>query len=500
MTSEDPIDLSQMGSDWLDEMLARPPECSELDMELKTAIERKDLAGCRELLREKGKWLSEFKGHELAQLMDAAIKTDAIADQLLDFLLESGVPAHTVYDHIGEDYQHTPLITAARCGRLDLIRKLVAAGADLHWKSPTGTNALSEILPSNACQAPARDTPELAHVRELLVARGLRIDPLCADSRRKLLWASRQPESWQDIPALLDLGIPSDETGWSPFMLKLATGHTDLHAVAILSKEELQHRDAWKRTPFLLAVVAGNLQLAKALMERGSDIFALAHCGASALHLAAEYDHCPLIEWLLQNGLALDKRDEFGDSALHSAVSSNSLQAAALLIQKGADVAERDENGYSLIHGVCYSDDLSMLKLLIDAGASMNDVSGGGNWPLRDACEAGNSQAVKYLLQIGADPNLTSTGETALFAAVSSDSIDCLRLLLQAGADVNATDCDGWTCLFHLRSETVAQFLLDNGASPGTSDQCGGLPEDWSSVPITVRKMLKDWRLNSCEK
>lgn len=98
-------------------------------------------------------------------------------------------------------------------------------------------------------------------------------------------------------------------------------------------------------------------------------------------------------------------------------------------------------------------------------------------------------------MQIGADPNLTSTGETALFAAVSSDNIECVRLLLQAGADVNATDCDGWTCLFHLRSETVAQFLLDNGASPEISDQCGGLPEDWAGIPIAVRKLLEDWRL-----
>ena len=135
-----------------------------------------------------------------------------------------------------------------------------------------------------------------------------------------------------------------------------------------------------------------------------------------------------------------------------------------------------------------------MLKLLLKAGAAVNDVSGGGCWPLQDACRSGNAAAVAFLLQVGANPNLNSTGETALFAAVSSDSLECVRLLLGAGADVNARDCDGWTCLFLLRSERVAHYLLEHGADPAASDPCGGLPEDWERVPMAVRRMLREWR------
>jgi ankyrin repeat protein len=137
---------------------------------------------------------------------------------------------------------------------------------------------------------------------------------------------------------------------------------------------------------------------------------------------------------------------------------------------------------------------MAMLKLLLNAGAEVNEVSGGGDWPLKDACQSGDAAAVAFLLQVGANPNLTSTGETALFAAVSSDNLECVRQLLDAGADVNATDCDGWTCLFHLRSERVARHLLEHGAGAGISDQCGGLPEDWERVPIGVRRMLREWR------
>ncbi len=495
MTPEEIEKLTHNGADSFAELLRRPWECTELEMELKSAIDLKDVACCRDLLREKEKWLAEFKSHELAELMDAAIRAGGAAEELVGLLLESSVPANSVYDGIGPDYQHTPLVTAARLGRLDLVQKLAAAGADVFWTSPTGANALSEILPSKARQAPSADSPELARVREWLTRQGLRIDPLCADSRRKLLWASGQPASWPDVPALLALGIPPEATGWTPFMLSLATGVADERAAANLAPEELNHRDRWNRTPFLLAVAGGDLEMARALAERGCDLHAKGHCGATALHLAAQINHCHMLEWLLARGLALDARDSFGQSALHAAVSGNRVNAAAFLLRKGADVHERDANGYALIHSVLFPEDLAMLKLLLKAGADVNEVSGGGCWPLQDASQAGNAPAVAFLLQEGANPNLTSTGQTALFAAVSSDSLECVRLLLDAGAEVNATDCDGWTCLFHLRSEQVAHCLLEHGADPGVPDQCGGLPEDWGRVPMAVRRMLREWRM-----
>jgi len=123
-----------------------------------------------------------------------------------------------------------------------------------------GANALSEIFPSRARQAPCEDTPELERVREWLAQQGLRVNPLSADSRRKLVWASGQPESWPDVPTLIELGIPLDATGWTPFMLNMALGKAEVRDVADLTVDELHHRDAWNRTPLLLAVAAGDLE------------------------------------------------------------------------------------------------------------------------------------------------------------------------------------------------------------------------------------------------
>ena len=62
MTPEDIEKLTQIGAESFAESLRRPRECSELEMELKTAMQLKDVACCRELLREKRKVAGEVQG------------------------------------------------------------------------------------------------------------------------------------------------------------------------------------------------------------------------------------------------------------------------------------------------------------------------------------------------------------------------------------------------------------------------------------------------------
>ncbi len=469
----------------------RPAQCTSMQVSLLAALGNGDVPTTRKILRDGKSCLKKFTGSELAGFLGMAMAGGATASELLDALLEAGVPAQCARDELGVEYQSTPLVLAAKLGRLDLVRKLADAGADVFWSSPTGANALSEIHPSRASQDRFDDTPDVARVREWLVSQGLKIDPTCKDSLRKLGWASRDPDGWQDVPGLLELGIPIEETGWTPFMLDLALGRARVEQVTSVAPEELKHTDGWSRTPFLLAVAAGEVAIARALVEHGSDMEAVGHCAATALHLAAEYDRVEMIRWLVGEGFVVDGVDSFGHTALESAVSSDSLGAAAVLMELGANVGVRDPQDYGLIHRVPFGRSLGMLKLLLAAGLEVNDVSGGGSWPLHDACEQGNTEAVRFLLEHGADPDLTSTGETALFAAVAKDNLECVRLLLDAGAYVNAQDVDGWTCLFRLRSEALAQCLLEHGADPGLRDQTGGLPEDWEDIPKAIREMLR---------
>lgn len=75
------------------------------------------------------------------------------------------------------------------------------------------------------------------------------------------------------------------------------------------------------------------------------------------------------------------------------------------------------------------------------------------------------------------------SGQTALHFAADRGSIDCLKLLVEAGANVNATDCDGIGVLqtalsAGLNVESVG-ILLEAGADPDACDADGDSPRMW---------------------
>ena len=83
----------------------------------------------------------------------------------------------------------------------------------------------------------------------------------------------------------------------------------------------------------------------------------------------------------------------------------------------------------------------------------------------------------------------------ALHMAVASDNIEVIKLLLEAGADINLQDADAWTCLWWLKSPEAARYLLSRGADPSIPGDCGSLPEDWDSLPLAIRDILQQHRL-----
>ena len=71
---------------------------------------------------------------------------------------------------------------------------------------------------------------------------------------------------------------------------------------------------------------------------------------------------------------------------------------------------------------------------------------------------------VRLLLQAGADPNVQSALSTALSLA---RSVECAKLLLEHGADIDAVNYEGNTALVILATEDfkTAMFLVESGAN-----------------------------------
>lgn len=100
-----------------------------------------------------------------------------------------------------------------------------------------------------------------------------------------------------------------------------------------------------------------------------------------------------------------------------------------------------------------------------------NAYAGDGFFPLGLAAFFGQEQAVKMLLARGADPNLAAHNRMkvrALHAAAASRSLSIAKVLIEAGADVNARQQAGFTPLQEAASNgqlELVRLLVDHGAS-----------------------------------
>lgn len=170
------------------------------------------------------------------------------------------------------------------------------------------------------------------------------------------------------------------------------------------------------------------------------------------------------------------------DLALAGAARSGNVEAARALIAYGANP----------------NSDLSKLTATKRAGGMTIQGPGAGS-VLIEAASSGNPEMVKEILRY--HPNLEARsyeGKTAIFAAGeyrNSDKegarVECVRLLAQAGADVNARDNNGNTPLHEIYLTDVEEELLKLGADVNARNKDGETPiftnVDADSVPLFVQ-------------
>jgi ankyrin repeat protein/beta-lactamase regulating signal transducer with metallopeptidase domain len=152
-------------------------------------------------------------------------------------------------------------------------------------------------------------------------------------------------------------------------------------------------------------------------------------------------------------------------------------------------VPAKSQNGNTLLHHAAISGNASMCQLLLQAGASVNAVNHSNQTALYLAANRRTPAigVVRTLLRGGAlvEP-LDTPFERPLSAAVIQKSPEVLRMLLDAGAQVDAADRSGQTPLHRLtlaeardpapERVTMAEMLLAAKADVNKTDQAGSSP------------------------
>jgi ankyrin repeat protein len=179
---------------------------------------------------------------------------------------------------------------------------------------------------------------------------------------------------------------------------------SDLSAVqtALSKGADVKCKNREGLTPFFVAVFQGNLEIAKVLFDKGSDINAT---GTSVglvtpLILASFEGNLKLIEFLLDKGAKINERAADSRTALMMAVTNNQIEVVKLLLDKGADInAKATDIGWNVLFAAAWNGNAEITKLLLSKGVDANTKATDGKTALDVTKERGHTTIVQLIEQ-----------------------------------------------------------------------------------------------------
>ncbi len=160
---------------------------------------------------------------------------------------------------------------------------------------------------------------------------------------------------------------------------------------------------------------------------------------------------------------------QLGWTPLMEAVATGTLDDVETALAQGAGLEERDWWDRTAWLIALLTGDTAKASLLRERGADRAACGRCGQPPLFYAIEGHHPEMVRWLLSAGADVHQPNDfGWTALIWAAELDDLAAVEVLLDAGADVEATASG--TALRHAESREVIMRLLEAGADPADAD------------------------------
>jgi ankyrin repeat protein len=378
-------------------------------------------------------------------------------------------------------YGSTPMSEAAIVGNVEVINALLKAGADVNSPGADGQTALMVV---------ARSSNVIA--ARALIKHGANVN--ARESWREqtaLMWAAAesQPEMVKElIRAGADLDARSQVNQWSR---------------EVSAEPRIQWRPAGGFTALLYAARQGCLACVGHLVEAGANVNLADPKGVTPLIMAITNFNFDVAAYLLRKGANPNKWDYWGRTALYATVDLNTLPHGGWPDRPSVDETTPLQLAQLLL--AASANPNLQLKLtppyrMVKDDRLLDEVLTTGATSLIRAAKAMDLPMMELLLAHGALPDLpTQRGITPLMAAaglgstaidtrgyydtddVQQRSIESVRLLLAAGADVNHKDVEGQTAMHGAARwgwKEVVPFLAANKADIFARDVRGLTPLD----------------------
>ncbi len=410
--------------------------------------------------------------------------------EIVQVLLRAGA-----HPDAADDHGVTPLMRASENAGIDVARALLEAGADPNAAQDSGLTAL--ML---AAGTGSRDV-----VRALL-AHGADVNAVTHGSGvTALMWAVEAPHPAVAhilLESAADVSV-SSRKGFTPLLLAARNGDVELARLLIAAGADVNQPGSDGTHALPLAIISGHDACALFLLEQGADPGGTID-GVPALHAAAGDVGTWLVDWYREHGgrRAVDA----GGRGLAGLTPERRLPLVEALLIRGAEPNARVDKSAVVLsyigttrygvfeqNSVGTGDVRGATPLWVAAKSSNGGGLQGAQGPTSRYRYDSSPAIVRALLAAGADPDLaTDDGTTPLMMAAglgvrshqpltprgvpSPPAEEAVRVLVEAGADVNAANHGDFTALhgatFRGLNEVI-QYLVEQGADIDARDYRG---------------------------
>ncbi|HEX4277248.1 MAG TPA: ankyrin repeat domain-containing protein [Bryobacteraceae bacterium] len=303
----------------------------------------------------------------------------------------------------------------------------------------------------------------------------------------------------------------------------------------IASKADVNAAQPDGATALQWAAYKSDLDLLDLLIKAGANVKAANHDGATAMSLAAERGNAVMIDHLLAAGVDVNEKGPHGETPLMMASRNGTVDAIKTLIAHKADVnAKETLRGTTALMWAAEQSHPAAAKLLLASGADFSvasapevrprgaylapsaaarfangDQLGGGNrnrngrggaGAQANAAAGGRGGRGGAPQTAGAPERTVTTGDdvadaaaffgnrnqvkdgggmTALVFAAREGDLETVKILVEAGANVNQVTNYGWSALLTAtqnKNYQIGKYLLDHGADPNIANNGGWRP------------------------
>jgi len=231
------------------------------------------------------------------------------------------------------------------------------------------------------------------------------------------------------------------------------------------------------------AATRGDKEMVDLLLRAGANVKAANEFGATPIYAAAELADPSMVAKLLAAGADPNVALMSGETPLMAASGRGNVETVKALLKGGANPNLKEANaGQTALMWAISNQQVSTIEALVKGGADVNAGSKSGFTPLMFAAQKGDADISRILIKAGAKVNEPQprTGLTALMVASAMVHPKAVDALLEAEADANIADTNGYAALHKVvrdsdygidpnrKNDVVAivKTLLKHGANP----------------------------------